>query len=211
MPEMLQQNRRQTGQQARIAGQRLAALIAGGVVLLLVITFIGLSQTARPGVGGSLGATAQPQASLPPDKATVFAQYNATRSAIETQVPAATKGSHSQPSAVSTPTFTSGITYFDGQDKFPNFTTNDAYRGQVNGVWEFVYVGSDTTKSATGVGAVRVYTFSNATGNQLLGVFDAPDGSTWLGITGVEGNVLRLKSNKTASLGFDLTTNTFTS
>jgi hypothetical protein len=73
------------------------------------------------------------------------------------------------------------------------------------------YVGSDIANSPTGIGAVRVYTFSNAAGFQLVGVFDATDHSTGIDITGITGHVLRLKSDKTASFGFDLTTNTFTS
>ncbi len=61
------------------------------------------------------------------------------------------------------------------------------------------------------LGAIRVETFSNVTGNQLVGVFDAPDGSTGLDITGINGQVLQLKSDKTTTFGFDLPTNTFTS
>jgi hypothetical protein len=61
------------------------------------------------------------------------------------------------------------------------------------------------------VGAIRVSTFSNTAGYQLVGIFDATDGSTGLDIIGINGTVLRLMSDRTASLGFDLTTNTFTS
>jgi hypothetical protein len=209
--EMPQQNTRQTGQPHPIAGQRLAAFAAGAVVLLLVVTSIGLSWSNQLSPGGSPSATAQAQASLPPAKATFFAQYDATQAAMERHVPAATKGAYTPPPDVPTPTFTSGITYFDGQSKFPDFETNDSCCGQVNGTWEFVYVGSDTTNSAAGVGAIRVYTFSNTTGEYLVGIFDATDGSTGLDITGINRDVLRLKSDKTASLGFDLTTNIFTS
>lgn len=196
----------QPGQQAQVLGQRVAALVAGAVVLLLIITFLAMNKNV--GLGASPGATPQ----LPPAKATGFARVAQTEAAMKTQVPAATKGSQApQAPEALTPTFTSAIIYYDGQDKFPNFNTNDMYRGQVNGTWEFVYVGSDTTTSASGVGAVRIETFSNAGGNQLVGVFDAPDHSTGLDITGITGNVLRIKSDKTASFGFDLATNTFTS
>lgn len=184
---MPREHKNQPGQQTRVTGQRVVALVAGAVVLLLIITFLAMNENVR--LGASPGAT-PPQ--LPPAKATGFARVEQTESAMKTQVPAAIKGSQAPPAPVApTPTFTSEIIYYDGQDKFPNFTTNDMYRGQVNGTWEFVYVGSDTTNSATGVGAVRVETFSNAGGNQLVGVFDAPDHSTGLDITGIKGSVLR--------------------
>jgi hypothetical protein len=194
----------QPGRQAHVAGQRFGVLLAGTLVLLLSLVFIGMSHVSQL-------STSTPAESSPPNKATVFAQYAATTAAQETQVPAATKGPYAPPPAMPTPTFTSEIFYYDGQDKFPDFKTNDAYRGQVNGTWEFVYVGSDTTHAAHGVGAVRVTTFSNAAGDRLVGIFDAPDGSTGLDITGINGARLRLTSDRTASFGFDLTTNTFSS
>ena len=197
-----QRNNPQVSRQTRITGQRLVALIAGVVVLLIAFTFIGISQASR------LGASA-PQ--LPPAKATLLARADATMAAARARNPHPTKPAYTPPAAVPTATFTSGIYYNDGQDKFPNFSTNDMYRGQVNGVWEFIYVGSDVASAAAGVGAVRVETFSNATGFRLVGVFDATDHSTGIDITGIKGNILQLKSDKTASFGFDLMTNTFTS
>ena len=199
---MPQDNKTEKDHQTRAIGQRFAALFAGTVVFILAVTFIGMSQASRLGAAG-------PQ--LPPAKATLLAQGDATVAAARTQNPHPAKPPYSPPAAVPTSTFTSGIYYFAGDAKFPNFNTNDMYRGQVNGTWEFIYVGSDTTNVAAGVGAVRVETYSNAKGNQLVGVFDAPDNSTYIGITGISGNVLRIKSDKTASFGFDLTTNTFTS
>ncbi|HEY7342990.1 MAG TPA: hypothetical protein VH591_19105 [Ktedonobacterales bacterium] len=195
-------NKTRTDQRTLQGGQRFVALIAAAVVLLIAITFIGISQASRLGAAG-------PQ--LPPAKATLLAQGDATVAAARAQNPHPAKPPYSPPVAVPTATFTSGIYYFAGDAKFPNFNTNDMYRGQVNGTWEFVYVGSDTTNPAADVGAVRVETYSSANGYQLVGVFDAPDHSTYIGITGITGNVLRIKSDKTASFGFDLTTNTFSS
>ena len=191
--------------QTRHAGQRFAALIASAVVLLIAITFIGISQASHLGV---LGASA-PQ--LPPAKATLLAKGDATLAAARTKNAGHPKQLYPTPVAVPTETFTAGIVYYDGQAKVTNFRVQDMYRGPVNGTWEFVYTGSDTANVAAGVGAVRVLTFSNADGYQLVGIFDAPDNSTYIGITGITGNVLRIKSDKTASFGFDLTTNTFTS
>lgn len=194
----------QTGRQTRQAGQRFVALIAGMVVLLLVVTFIGMRQTARLGASG-------PQPQLPPAKATLLAQGDATMAAARAKSAGQPKQLYPTPAAVPTATFTAGIIYYDGQAKVPNFQVQDMYRGEVNGVWEFVYTGSDTSQSSAGVGAVRVLTFTNAAGYTLVGIFDAPDQSTYTGITGIKGNILRIKSDKTASFGFDLTTNTFTS
>jgi hypothetical protein len=200
-----QNNKRWPDHRTPQAGRHFVALIAAIVVLLIAITFVGISQTSRLGV---LGASA-PQ--LPPAKATLLARGDATLAAARAQNPHPIKPPYATLVPVSTPTFTAGIVYYDGQAKVTNFRVQDMYRGPVNGTWEFVYTGSDTANVAAGVGAVRVLTFSNATGYQLVGIFDAPDNSTYIGITGITGNVLRIKSDKTASFGFDLTTNTFTS
>lgn len=197
---MPQKYRNQSNPRSQVVGQRFVMLVAGALVLLLALVFVGISQASRLGAAG-------PQ--LPPAKATLLAQGDATMAAARAHP--SNRPPDAPPPEVPTATFTAGIFYFDGQSKFPDFNNNDTYRGEVNGVWEFVYVGSDIRKSATGVGAVRVVIFSNAKGNQLVGVFDAPDGSTGLDITGINGNVLRVKSDKTPSFGFDLTTNTFTS
>lgn len=188
--------------QTRQASQRLVAIIVSAVVLLIIFAFIGIGQASRLGAAG-------PQ--LPPAKATLLAKGDATMAAARAKNVGHPKQLYPTPVAAPTETITSGIIYYAGQTKIPNFLVQDMYRGQVNGTWEFVYVGSDTTNSAAGVGAVRVETYSSANGYQLVGVFDAPDHSTYIGITGITGNVLRIKSDKTASFGFDLTTNTFTS
>ena len=188
--------------QTRKAGQRFVALIAAAVVLLIAITFIGISQASRLGAAGP-----QP----PPAKATLLARGDATMAAARAKNAGHPKQLYPTPAAMPTETMTSGIFHYVGQAKPPNFKVQDLYRGVVNGTWELVYTGSDTSQSATGVGAVRVLTFSNANGYQLVGIFDAPDHSTYIGITGITGTVLRIKSDKTASFGFDLTTNTFTS
>lgn len=197
---MPQKNNPQTNRQA---GQRLVMLIVGAIVLLIMFTFIGMSQAPRFGSSASA-----PQ--LPPAKATLLARGEATMAAARARNPNPVQPTYAPPPEVPTPTFTAGIFYYAGEDKFPNFNTNDMYRGEVNGTWEFVYVGSDTANSAAGVGAIRVETFSNAAGTHLVGVFDATDHSTGIDITGIKGNVLRIKSDKTTSFGFDLTTNTFT-
>ena len=180
------------------------AICAAVIVLLLAFTFIGISQASRLGVQG---AGAPP---LPPAKATLLARGNATMAAARTQVAGHPKPPYSPPSPMPTETFTSGIYHYVGQAKPPNFKVQDMYSGQVNGVWEFVYTGSDTANVTTGVGAIRILTYSTASGYQLVGVFDAPDHSTYISITGIEGNILRIKSDKTASFGFDLTTNAYT-
>ena len=199
---MSQGNKPQNDSRAHKAGQRFAALIPAAVVLLIAIAFIGISQASWLGAAG-------PQ--LPPAKATLLAKGDATLAAARAKNAGQPKKLYPTPVAMPTETFTAEIIYYDGQAKVTNFRVQDMYRGPVNGTWEFVYTGSDTANVAAGVGAVRVLTFSNANGYQLVGIFDAPDNSTYIGITGIEGNVLRIKSDKTASLGFDLTTNTFTS
>jgi hypothetical protein len=195
-------NKPQNDSQTRQVGQRFVALIAAAVVLLIVITFIGISQASRLGAAG-------PQ--LPPAKATLLAQGDATLAAARAKNAGQPKKLYPTPVAMSTESIASGIIYYAGQTKIPNFLVQDMYRGQVNGIWEFVYVGSDTTNVAAGIGAVRVETYSNAAGYQLVGIFDAPGNSTYVGITGITGNVLRIKSDKTPSFGFELTTNKFTS
>lgn len=195
-------NKPQNDSQTRQVGQRFVALIAAAVVLLIVITFIGISQASRLGAAG-------PQ--LPPAKATLLAQGDATLAAARAKNAGQPKKLYPTPVAMPTETFVAGIDYYDGQAKVTNFRVQDMYQGPVNGTWEYVYTGSDTANVSAGVGAVRVLTFSNAAGYQLVGIFDAPDHSTYTGITGISGNVLRIKSDKTPSFGFDLTTNTFTS
>lgn len=187
--------------ETRQISQRFVALFAAALVVFIALTLAGVSQASRLRAAG-------PQ--LPPAKATLLARDDATSAAARAKNPHPVKPPYSPPVEVPTPTFTSGVYYNFGQAKIPTFDTNDMYRGQVKGMWEFVYVGSDIANSPTGIGAVRVYTFSNAKGEQLVGIFDATDGSTGLDITGINRNILRLKSDKTASLGFDLTTNTFT-
>ena len=197
---MPQKNGNQSNSRSQVVSQRFVAFVAVAVVLLLAFVFIGISQASRLGAAG-------PQ--LPPAKATLLAQGDATLAAARAHP--SNRPPDAPPPEEPTATFTAGIFYFDGQSKFPGFNNNDTYRGEVNGVWEFVYVGSDISNSATGVGAIRVETFSNAAGTRLVGVFDATDHSTGLDITGIKGNVLRIKSDKTSSFGFDLTTNTFVS
>lgn len=199
---MSQGKRTRADCQAHATGQRFVALIAIAVVLLLAITFIGISHASRLGAAG-------PQ--LPPAKATLLARDDATMAAARAKNAGHPKQLYPTPAAEPTETVASGVIYYAGQTKIPNFLVQDMYRGQVNGTWEFVYTGSDTTHSTAGVGAIRVETFSNTNGYQLVGVFDAPDHSTYTGITGIKGNVLRIKSDKTPSFGFDLTTNKFTS
>lgn len=182
------------------------AICAAAVVLLLVVTFIGISQASRLGVQGA-GA---PQ--LPPAKATLLARGDATMAAARTQAAGRPKQYYPPPPAVPTATMTAKIIQYAGQTKIPGFWVQDLYLGPVNGVWEVVYTGADTANVTTGVGAIRVETYSITTGpQQLVGVFDAPDHSTYISITDIEGNILRIKSDKTASFGFDLTTNTYTS
>jgi hypothetical protein len=178
----------------------------GGVVLLIAVTAIGMNRAARP-MALSLAShsdvtptfRSQP---LTGHKATVVAQMDATYSATWTAEAAAP-----------TPTFTTGI-FPALQDKFASFYGSEGYEGQINGVWELVRPGTEWPAPVSdysapgGYGAVRV---NNAISHQLIGDFPAPDHSTWLVITAVNGDVLWLKSDKTASLGFDMATNTFTS
>lgn len=199
---MPQESKTRTDSWIRPTGQRLVALIAAAVILLVAITFVGISQASRLGAAGT---------QLPPAKATLLVRDDATTAAARARNPHPVKPQYAPPLEVSTPTFVAGIDYYDGQAKVTNFRVQDMYQGPVNGTWEYVYTGSDTANVSAGVGAVRVLTFSNAKGYQLVGIFDAPDHSTYTGITGISGNVLRIKSDKTPSFGFDLTTNTFTS
>ena len=192
--------------QTQRTGQRWAMIIMGAVVVLIAVTVIGLSQAAKP-----MALSSAPHPDVTPtfrsqpltgQKATVVAQMDATFSATWTAEAAAP-----------TPTFTTGI-FPALQDKFATFYGSEGYEGQINGTWEIVRPGTEWPtpvadySSPGGYGAVRVY---NAISLQLIGDFPAPDHSTWLDITAVKGDVLWLKSDKTASLGFDMTTNTFTS
>ena len=204
---MSQANLPPRASRTRLTSQGFVAICAAAVVLLLAFTFIGISQaSSRLGVQGA-GA---PQ--LPPAKATLLAQGDATIAAARTQAAGQPKQFYPPPPAVPTATMAARIIHNAGQTKIPNFWVQDLYLGPVNGVWEVVYTGADTANVATGVGAIRVDTYSTATGShQLVGVFDAPDHSTYISITGIEGNILRITSDKTASFGFDLRTNTYTS
>lgn len=129
---MLRGNKPQNAPQTRPAGQRLGALIAAAAILLIAITFVGISQASRLGAAGT---------QLPPAKATLLARDDATSAAARAKNPHPVKPPYSPPVEVPTPTFTSGIYFNFGQAKVPTFNTNDMYRGQVKGMWEFVLCG----------------------------------------------------------------------
>jgi hypothetical protein len=186
-------------------GRLFAILALGVVVLLIAATIIGISRTpygqysSRP---ASLPTPTFPSGTLPAYKATNIARINATFSATWTTEADAP-----------TATFTTGI-FPALQDKFATFYGFNAYKGEINGRWEIVRPGTEWPTPVTdytspgGHGAVQVY---DAISSQLIGDFPAPDHSTSLVITSVKGDVLRLKSDKTASFGFDMATDTFTS
>lgn len=96
---------------------------------------------------------------------------------------------------------------------------NPPYSGHSanKGTWEIIRAGTEWPAPVAdysapgGYGAIEIYNADNTTHEYLIGNYPAPDHSTWLVITAVQGNVLRLKSDKTASLGFDMATDTFTS
>jgi hypothetical protein len=185
-------------------GHLFAVLALSVVVLLIAGTVLVMSRGAagQARTGPSpLATPTYPPVTLPPDKATVIARVNATFSATWTAEAAAP-----------TATFTTGI-FSALQDKSATFYGLNAYEGEINGRWEIVRPGTEWPtpvadySSPGGYSAVRVY---DAISFQLIGDFRAPDHSTSLVITAVKGDVLRLKSNKTASFGFDMATDTFT-
>jgi hypothetical protein len=191
-------------QEPKHLGQRLAVVALGVIVLMIAVTVIGMSRAAGQVRTGPLALTTPtyPPVTLPPYKATTIARVNATFSATWTAE-----------AAEPTPTFTTGV-FGALQDKFASFYGFNAYEGQINGRWEIVRPGTEWPTPVSdystpgGYGAVQVY---DAISHQLIGDFRAPDHSAWLVITSVKGTMLRLKSDMTASLGFDMATDTFTS
>lgn len=187
-------------------GQLFTILAMGVVVLLIagtVIVMIGTGPSGRARTGPApLTTPTFPPVTLPPYKATTIARMQATFSATWTAEAA-------EPTA----TFTTGV-FGALQDKFASFYGLNAYKGEINGRWEIVRPGTEWPTPVTdysapgGYGVVQVY---DAISHQLIGDYRAPDHSTWLVITTVKGDVLRLKSDKTVSLGFDMATDTFTS
>lgn len=189
--------------------QRLVAVVMGVVVLLIAVTIIAMSQTSGP---LALSPAPTPTFQYPPAKATLFAREAETMSAARTANPNPIKPTYNPPTEGPTPTFTTGI-FPALQDKFASFYGFNAYEGEINGRWEIVRPGTEWPTPVAdysapgGYGAVQVY---DAISHQLIGDYRAPDHSTSLVITSVKGNVLRLESDKTASLGFDMATYTFT-
>src|SRR5690348_11678231 len=186
-------------------GQVITVLALGVVVLLIagtvIVLGIGPSGRARTGPAPLMTPTFPP-GTLPPYKATTIARLNATFSATWTAEAA-------EPTA----TFTTGV-FYALQDKFATFYGLNAYEGEINGRWEIIRPGTEWPAPVSdysapgGYSAVQVY---DAISHQLIGDYRAPDHSTSLVITSVKGDVLRLTSDKTASLGFDMATNTFVS
>ena len=158
------------------------------------------------GVIQAAGGLPGVQSSLPPAKATVLARSQQAIATAQARHP--TKPAHPTPPAdAPTPTLTAGIIQAH-QGPFPNteFSVANMYRGPVGGRWEIVFAGTAwTTFPTAGSGALRIYTISG----DLIGVFAAPGGSTTLRITGVTGAILRLQSGTSATLSFNLATNTF--
>jgi hypothetical protein len=186
-------------------GQAPAVLAMGVVVLLIagMVIVIGMEPSSQVRTGPvPLTTPTFPPGTLPAYKATIIARMQATFSATWTAEAA-------EPTA----TFTTGI-FPALQDKFASFYGLSAYEGQINGRWEIVRPGTEWPTPVSdytapgGYSAVQVY---DAISHQLIGDYRAPDHSTWLVITAVKGDVLRLKSDKTASLGFDMASDTFTS
>src|SRR6185312_11132086 len=106
-----------------------------------------------------------------------------------------------------TATFTTGITQeHEGPFSNSDFSIDDDYRGLVNGHWVVIYAGTAWINfPKVGNGALRVYTVDVG----FTGVFDAPDGSSNLNITGVSGTALQLVSDTGTHLTFDMATDTF--
>lgn len=188
---------------ATLTGRRVFAL---AIVLALVGVFAAIEAIqAQGGFGPAVGSTPP----LPPAKATLLAR---SQQAIATAraKPSTPKSTNVMPPrAQPTATFTTGITY-ENQGPFSNstFSIHDVYRGQVNGHWVVIYAGTAWTNFPNqGVGALRVYNLDVG----YAGIFDTPDGSGDLQITGVSGTTLQVVSNKGTHLTFDMVTDTFRS
>lgn len=102
------------------------------------------------------------------------------------------------------------------QGPFPSsvFTVRDMWQGQVGSNWVLAYGGAKTNPDSTpGAGGIVLYAEkANAQGAfdlYPLGTFLAPNGTTTLTITAVNGNLLLLRSQSGTQLTFNLVTHQF--
>ncbi|HLJ81356.1 MAG TPA: hypothetical protein VKT52_07725 [Ktedonobacterales bacterium] len=175
----------------------LAAPLAAVVVVLGIVAVLFVSGAAGPGLGAAIQPTPPPAGatgtSYAQEKATIVARDSATLTAMP-------------PSTQPTPTYPTGI-FQTHQSPVGNsiFSVMTEYEGPLGSQWVFVYAGTAWTDFPnTGNGALMVYIT-----NKGHSTFDAPDGSSWLNITAINGTVLQLQSDKSKSLTFDLATDTF--
>lgn len=169
-------------------------------MVVMAVILVGLHSAG----GGAVGASGVQ--GLPPAKATIIARQNQAMATAQAQHPVKT-GGYNPPPAVPTATLTAGI-FQTHQGPFSNstFSVEDMYRGPVGSQWEVVFAGTAWTNfPSSGVGALRVYSLTGG----LIGVFVAPDHSIYIEITGISETTLQLKSDKSATLSFNLATNTF--
>ncbi len=179
-------------------------LLATVIVLALVGAFALIEIILAH--GGVVGPAADSTPPLPPAKATIFARSQQAIATARAGTPAP-KLPYAPPAAQPTATLTTGI-FQEQEGPFSNsdFSIHDEYQGPVDGHWVVIYAGTAWTNfPTTGVGALRVYTV----GVRFVGVFDAPDGSGDLNITGVSGTTLQIVSDKGTHLTFDMATDTF--
>lgn len=174
-------------------------IVAAAAAAVVVLAIAGVIWAVGGSGGAGLGA-AQPTLAPTGATATGIAQEKATIVAQGTVIAAT---GQAQPA----PTYPTGI-FQTHQSPVGNsvFSVMTEYEGPLGSQWVFVFAGTAWTNFPnTGVGALMVYTSTQG----HVGTFDAPDGSSWLKITAINGSVLQLQSDKSASLTFDLATNTF--
>jgi hypothetical protein len=191
-------------------------LLASGVIVLLVVV-----------VGGSVYEVKANEfklpflANIPLDKIPQDKLQGLTR--MQEEVEKARSNPHNKPSVTGIPanlpkslapstTPQAGI-FNGGRDAFhPNeLTVHNMWEGPVGSTWEYVYAGGTPENPASGNTTPvhgAIWMFIGAVGKNLK-KFPAPNGTSPLTISGINGTVLLLRTDTGATLTFDLQTNQY--
>lgn len=187
-------------------GNKVVTFGALGVVLLLMI--VGTVRIMQ----GAQAASAGPSA-WPPAKATMLAQE-------EQQMAQARAHPHPKPSYTpplpQTPTVRQAGIIDTHQGPFPaaQFTVRNFWQGLVGKDWELVYAGAKVNSDGSmGPGALVLYneTINHLGGFDLkvIGTYPAPNATTALTITAVNGNIMQLSTDTGNVLIFNLQTDQY--
>jgi hypothetical protein len=178
----------------------LAAIIGVMLVLVGVGTVHALQITQQTGGSGFPG--------YPPAKAKLLQrEQQVMAEARKHRVPK--QPNYVPPPSSPTPRPQAGIVdMHQGPFSAMDFLVNNCWQGSIGSNWVLVYVGSTVKPDGRiGQGALRLYT---STENfHLIGIYVAPNGTSALTITAVNGDLMHLHTNTGSSLIFDLLTDQY--